>query len=47
MSTDEKIRLGLAALSVVTAIVVAAHFGHISATKPPLLDAIGPGVGSH
>jgi len=43
MSSDEKIRLGLAALSVVTAAVAAAHLGHIPA---PLLDAIGPGGSS-
>lgn len=44
MSTDEKIKLGMLALSVVSAVVVAAHFGHFS-LKPPLLDEIG-GPGS-
>ena len=40
MSTDEKIRLGMLALSVISAVVVAAHFGHMS-VKPPFLDEIG------
>ena len=40
LSTDEKIKLGLLAVSVVSAVVVAAHFGHIN-EKPPLLDEIG------
>ncbi len=40
MNTDEKIRLGMLALSAVTAAVVAAHFGHLS-IKPPFLDEIG------
>jgi len=40
MSTDEKIRLGMLALSVVSAVVVAAHFGHLN-VRPPLLDEIG------
>ncbi|MGA2874331.1 MAG: hypothetical protein ABSE82_02220 [Nitrososphaerales archaeon] len=44
MSTDEKIRLGMLALSVVSAVVVAAHFGHLN-VRPPLLDEIG-GIGS-
>ncbi|MGI0090192.1 MAG: hypothetical protein ACREBS_00640 [Nitrososphaerales archaeon] len=44
MSTDEKIRLGIMALSVVSAVVVAAHFGHLS-VKPPLLEELG-GAGS-
>ena len=43
MTPEDKIRLGLAALSVVTAAITAAHLGHVPA---PLLDAIGPG-GSH
>ena len=43
MSTDEKIRLGILALSVVSAVAVAAHFGHY--VKPPLLEEIG-GIGS-
>ncbi len=46
MSIDEKIRLGLIALSVVSSLLVALHFGHISAVRPPLLDEIG-GAGSH
>lgn len=45
MSIDEKIKLGLIALSVVSAVAVAAHFGHLD-VKNPLLDVIGPG-GSH
>lgn len=45
MTIDEKIRLGLVALSVVSSIAVAAHFGH-APTRPPFLDAIGPGPGS-
>ncbi len=40
MTTDEKIRLGLLALSAVAAIVVGAHVGHLS-VKPPFLDEIG------
>lgn len=40
MSTEEKIRLGLMALSVVSAVVVAAHFGHLN-VKPPFLEEIG------
>ncbi len=46
MTIDEKIRIGLIALSVVSSIVVAAHFGHVGAVRPPLLDEIG-GAGSH
>ncbi len=42
MSTEDKIRLGMLALSAVSAVVLAAHFGH--AVKPPLLDEIGGGV---
>jgi hypothetical protein len=45
MTTDEKIRLGLMALSAVSAVVVAAHFGHL-AVKLPFLDEIGGGAGS-
>lgn len=45
MTTDEKIRLGLMALSVVSAVVVAAHFGHAASVRPPLLEEIG-GIGS-
>jgi hypothetical protein len=47
MSIDEKIKAGLVALSVISAIAVAAHFGHVTTTHPPLLDAIGPGPVSH
>ncbi len=47
MSIDEKIKAGLVALSVISAIAVAAHFGHVSVSRPPLLDAIGPGPISH
>jgi hypothetical protein len=46
MSIDEKIKAGLIALSVVSAVAVAAHFGHVEMAKHPLLDVIGPG-GSH
>jgi hypothetical protein len=42
MSTDEKIRLGMLALTVVSAVAVAAHFGHFN-IKPPLLEEIGGG----
>jgi hypothetical protein len=45
MSIDEKIRLGMIALTVVSAVVVAAHFGHVTGLKPPFLDEIG-GPGS-
>jgi hypothetical protein len=45
MNIDEKIKIGLVALTAISAIAVAAHFGHVS-TKPPLLDIIG-GPGSH
>jgi len=41
MSIDEKIRLGMIALSVVSSVVVAVHVG----VKPTLLDIIG-GIGS-
>ena len=44
MNTDEKIRLGILALSTVSAIVVAAHVGHLN-VKPPFLDELG-GMGS-
>ena len=40
MTTDEKIRLGLLALSAVSAVVVAAHFGHVN-VRPPFLDELG------
>ena len=46
MSIDEKIKAGLIALSIVSAVAVAAHFGHFEAAKYPLLNVIGPG-GSH
>ena len=44
MTTDEKIRLGIIALSALAAAVVAVHTGHLN-VKPPFLDEIG-GVGS-
>ncbi|MHB8566051.1 MAG: hypothetical protein ACYC7D_15245 [Nitrososphaerales archaeon] len=44
MSIDQKIRLGMLALSAVSAVVVALHFGHLS-VKPPLLDEIGGTLG--
>ena len=44
MTLDEKIRLGMLALVTVSAVVVAAHFGH--AVKVPFLDEIGGGPGS-
>lgn len=40
MTLDEKIRLGILALSTVSAVVVAAHTGSV-AVKPPFLDEIG------
>jgi len=46
MSTDEKIRLGIASLTVVSSVVVAAHFGHIHEIKLPILEELG-GMGSH
>ncbi|MDG6998238.1 MAG: hypothetical protein JRN15_03895 [Nitrososphaerota archaeon] len=46
MNIDEKIRLGLLALSVVSSVVVAAHFGHVPSGKIPLLEEIG-GIGSN
>jgi hypothetical protein len=45
MTVDEKIRLGLVALSVVSSLVVAAHVGHLN-VKIPFLDEIG-GPGSY
>jgi len=45
MSTDEKIRLGILALSVVSSIAVAAHFGHTAEIKLPILEELG-GLGS-
>jgi hypothetical protein len=45
MTIDEKIRLGILALSAVATVVVAAHTGHIS-VRPPFLDEIGGGQGS-
>lgn len=45
MSTDEKIRLGLLALSAVAAVVVGAHFGHLN-LKSPFLDELGGSGGS-
>ncbi len=46
MSIDDKIKAGLVALSVISAVAVAAHFGHVPAIHP-LLDGIGPGPISH
>lgn len=47
MSIEEKIRLGVLALSAVSAVVVAAHVGHFPAgIKPPSLDELGGIVGS-
>lgn len=47
MTTDEKIRFGILALSAVSAVVVAAHAGHFPAgIKPPSLDELGGIVGS-
>lgn len=43
MSIDERIKQGLIALSIVSAIAVAAHFGHLETAKHPLLDVIGGG----
>ncbi len=44
MTLDEKIRLGMLALAAVSAVVVAAHFGHH--IQVPFLDEIGGGGGS-
>jgi hypothetical protein len=46
MTIDEKIRLGLVALSVVSAAIVAAHFGHASVPKLPFLEELGGGGSS-
>jgi hypothetical protein len=43
MTIDEKIKLGLLALSAVSAVVVAAHLGDSSAVRPPILEMIGGG----
>jgi hypothetical protein len=43
MTIDEKIKLGLLALSAVSALVVAAYLGHPLAVKPPVLEVIGGG----
>jgi hypothetical protein len=43
MSIDEKIKLGLLALSAVSAVVVATHMGDSSAARPPILEIIGGG----
>ena len=45
MTVDQKIRLGLVALSVISSAIVAAHFGHAVHVKLPFLDEIG-GPGS-
>lgn len=44
MTIDEKIRLGLIALTAVSGAVVALYMGHID-VKNPLLEALG-GLGS-
>ncbi|MHB8565853.1 MAG: hypothetical protein ACYC7D_05750 [Nitrososphaerales archaeon] len=44
MSTDDKIRFGMLALTVVSTVAVAIHFGHFGG-KLPLLDELG-GIGS-
>ena len=46
MTIDEKVRLGILALSVVSTVVVAAHMGHIPAVKPPFLDELGGSLGA-
>ncbi len=43
MTLEEKIRLGILAIAAVSAVAVAAHFGH--SVKVPFLDEIG-GPGS-
>ncbi len=45
MTLDEKIRLGILALGTISAVIVAAHFGHVTAVKPPFLDEMGGGPG--
>ncbi|MHB1907913.1 MAG: hypothetical protein ACYCQJ_03455 [Nitrososphaerales archaeon] len=45
MTLDEKIRLGILALSTVTTVVIAAHIGGHVIVKPPFLDEIGGGQG--
>ena len=45
MTKDEKIRIGMVALSVVASAVLAVHFGHAH-LKPPFLDEVGGGLGS-
>ena len=45
MSIDEKIRLGIVALTAVSTAVVAIHFGAHIDVKHPLLDMLG-GLGS-
>ena len=46
MTSDEKIRIGMIALSVVASAILAVHLGqaHI---KPPFLDELGGGLGSN
>ncbi len=43
MSPDQKIRLGILALSAIAAVVVAAHTGHLLPMKHLFLDPIGSG----
>ena len=45
MTTDEKVRLGILALSALSTAVVAVHTGHL-AVKPPFLDELGGILGS-
>jgi hypothetical protein len=45
MTIDEKIRLGMIALTAVSTAIVAIHFGGHVDFKHPLLDALG-GLGS-
>ena len=45
MTSDEKIRIGMIALSVVASAILAVHFGHAQ-VKPPFLDELGGGLGS-
>jgi hypothetical protein len=46
MTIDEKIRLGLITLSVVSSVIVASHFGVVPHIKIPFLDELG-GTGSY
>jgi hypothetical protein len=46
MTIDEKIRLGLITLSVVSSVIVASHLGGVPHIKIPFLDELG-GTGSY